>query len=34
VIVDWPDGQRERWSGVAADRIVTLTRGSGKMVEP
>jgi hypothetical protein len=34
VIVDWPDGQRERWSNVAADRIVALRRGSGTMVRP
>jgi hypothetical protein len=31
VIVDWPDGQRERWTSVPADRITTLTRGSGTM---
>ena len=29
VIVDWPDGVRERWTKVAADRLVTLARGSG-----
>jgi hypothetical protein len=29
VIVEWPDGVRERWKGVAADRVVTLRRGSG-----
>jgi hypothetical protein len=30
VAVQWPDGVRERWSNVAADRIVTLQRGSAK----
>ena len=29
VVVHWPDGVRERWTGVAADRLVTLRRGSG-----
>jgi hypothetical protein len=29
VIVQWPDGARERFKGVAADRMVTLRRGSG-----
>jgi hypothetical protein len=29
LVVDWPDGVRERWTGVAADRLVTLRRGSG-----
>ena len=29
VIVQWPDGQRERFTGVAVDRVVTLRRGSG-----
>jgi len=29
VIVEWPDGQRERWRGVAVDRLVTLRRGTG-----
>ncbi len=28
VVVEWPDGTRERWPGVTADRLVTLTRGS------
>jgi len=31
VIVDWPDGQRERWTSISADRILTLKRGSGTM---
>ncbi len=30
VVVQWPGGPRERWSGVAADRVVTLRRGEGK----
>jgi enediyne biosynthesis protein E4 len=29
VVVDWPDGTRERWSATAADRLVTLRRGTG-----
>jgi hypothetical protein len=29
VVVQWPDGQRERFTGVAVDRVVTLRRGSG-----
>jgi enediyne biosynthesis protein E4 len=30
VVVDWPGGVRERWKNVAADRLVTLARGSGQ----
>jgi len=30
VTVQWPDGQRERWTDVAADRLVTLRRGTGR----
>jgi hypothetical protein len=30
VVVQWPDGQRERWTGIAADRLVTLRRGTGR----
>jgi hypothetical protein len=30
VVVQWPDGQRERWTDVAGDRLVTLRRGSGR----
>jgi hypothetical protein len=30
VVVQWPDGQRERWTGIAGDRLVTLRRGSGR----
>ena len=29
VAVEWPDGTRERWTGVAVDRLVTLKRGEG-----
>jgi enediyne biosynthesis protein E4 len=29
VIVEWPDGQRERWTAVQADRAITLKRGEG-----
>jgi hypothetical protein len=34
VAVQWPDGSRERWTGIAADRLVTLRRGTGKSTEP
>jgi enediyne biosynthesis protein E4 len=34
VVVDWPDGQRERWTRVPVDRITTLSRGSGTMEKP
>jgi hypothetical protein len=30
VVVQWPDGHRERWRDVAVDRAVTLRRGDGK----
>ena len=30
VVVQWPDGQRERWTAVAGGRTVTLRRGTGK----
>ena len=30
IVVQWPDGRRERWTGIAADRLVTLRRGSGR----
>ncbi len=29
LVVEWPDGLREQWSKVAADREVSLERGSG-----
>ncbi|HXW04478.1 MAG TPA: CRTAC1 family protein [Vicinamibacterales bacterium] len=29
VVVEWPDGARERWRKVLADRLVTLRRGTG-----
>jgi hypothetical protein len=31
VIVEWPDGQRERWKAIAVDRLHTLHRGSGEI---
>ena len=34
VVVQWPDGQRERWTGIAGDRLVTLVRGSGRSGSP
>ena len=30
VIVQWPDGPRERWTDISADRLVTLKRGSSE----
>ena len=30
VVAQWPDGQRERWTGIAGDQTVTLRRGSGQ----
>ncbi len=30
IVVQWPDGQRERWTGVAGNRLVTLRRGTGR----
>ena len=30
LVVQWPDGQTERWEGIGADRVVTLRRGSGR----
>jgi hypothetical protein len=29
VVVQWPDGARERWSAVKADQVITLKRGTG-----
>jgi hypothetical protein len=28
--VRWPNGREEEWTGIAADRILALTEGSGK----
>ncbi len=28
IVVQWPDGQRERFTNVGADRVVTLRRGT------
>jgi len=30
IVVQWPDGPRERWTGIAGDKVVTLDRGTGK----
>ena len=30
IVVEWPDGQRERWADVKPDRLVTLERGKGR----
>jgi hypothetical protein len=30
VVVQWPDGARERWTDLAVDRVATLQRGTGK----
>jgi enediyne biosynthesis protein E4 len=30
VVVQWPDGQRERWTGITGDRVVTLSRNTGQ----
>jgi hypothetical protein len=30
VVVQWPDGQSERWSGIKGDSVLTFARGSGK----
>jgi hypothetical protein len=32
VVVHWPDGRQERWTGIQADRLVTLKRGTGQML--
>jgi hypothetical protein len=29
IVVEWPDGQSERWTDVKPDRLVTLERGKG-----
>src|SRR5262245_46150670 len=30
VVVQWPDGERERWTAVKGDRLVVLRRGTGQ----
>ena len=32
VVVHWPDGRRERWTGLQADRLVTVRRGTGTLL--
>jgi enediyne biosynthesis protein E4 len=34
VTLQWPDGQRERWTDVKADRATRLERGRGRAVPP
>lgn len=34
LVVEWPDGGREHWSGIAADQEVTLRRGTGTAGAP
>jgi enediyne biosynthesis protein E4 len=29
LVVEWPDGLRERWTGIRADRHITIERGRG-----
>ena len=29
ILVEWPDGLREHWTGISPDRELTLTRGTG-----
>jgi hypothetical protein len=33
VAIQWPDGVRERWPGVTADRVVPLKRGAGQPLQ-
>jgi hypothetical protein len=28
VLVEWPDGAKERWDGVGIDKLVTLRQGT------
>jgi hypothetical protein len=30
VVVAWPDGSKDGWDDVRADRVITLRQGSGK----
>ena len=30
VVVHWPDGQQERWTKIESDRVLELTRGTGR----
>jgi len=30
VVIQWPDGQQERWTDIRTDRLVTLRRGTGQ----
>jgi enediyne biosynthesis protein E4 len=34
VVVQWPDGTRERWTDVRADRVLVLRRGTGQAGAP
>ena len=34
VVVEWPDGGRERWPHVSSDRLITLRRGTGRPLSP
>jgi enediyne biosynthesis protein E4 len=30
VVVQWPDGRREQWTGIDSDRLITVRRGTGR----
>jgi enediyne biosynthesis protein E4 len=30
IVVEWPDGTRERWTGLPGDQLLTLRRGTGR----
>ena len=32
LVVHWPDGGHEQWSGIQADRLVTLRREAGQLI--
>lgn len=34
IVVQWPDGERERWTAVTGDRLLTLTRGTAPKPPP